>query len=278
MAQVPESLPVLDAFREFLEAERRRTRRRMQAMAFSFITVLVLVVAGGLAMIHNHLSRISSEYGVIRKALEEDAALFDHRTAEAVLRVGQTAQKTQQAVDRAEKAARSLRSDLDRQSQALSAAEGNFGTQLGMQSNTLGQMHALLAVLQTENATLQNHLQAFQSGLPTLTDEMEAVRALISDLRSLPVQPVAPVGQPVAPRAATSEDTAGHELTTKGPMETLVSGQAHPPMKAAVAADPPPTENLSLLIVPHGGKHPARWKFRVPVVTAAPSATALNRE
>ena len=269
LAQSPESLPVLDAFRDFIEGERRRTRRRMRAMAASFIVVLVLVVAGGLAVIQSHLSEISKDYGVIREALEKDAALFDHRTAEAVLRVGQTAEKTQQAMLRAEQTAKNLRADLDRQSEALSSAEGNFGTQLGMQSNTLEQMHALLAILQTENATLRTHLQVFRSGLPSLTNEMAAVRAVIADLRSLPVRPIRLVEQPVGPLAATSPEQA---TANEDPHEAAAPG------KQIIAAALPPTENLSLLIVPRGGKRPARWQFRVPSLRPAPLPAGIGNE
>lgn len=260
-----ESLPVLEAFRTFLEAERRQTRQRMRAMIVAFAVVLVAVVAGGLTIIRSHLAAISRDYGVIREALEDDAARFDRNTAEAVARVGRTAQATQDAAARAEAAAVNLRADLDRQSEALLGARGALGVQLGVQSNTLDRIHAFLEVLRAENRSVRDRLQALQTDLPSLAGEVEAVRGAMAELRALPRQ-IAPAAPPVGTAAPA----------TPTPTEVFVAAVDAP--KPARTAPAPPTERLALMLVPQGGKRPARWQFLVPAGAGLGASTARRPE
>ncbi len=67
-----ESLPVLTAFRQFLEAERRRARRQMITLIAGFTLVLAILIGGGGWYVWTTLQRVESglESGKVRS--EED--------------------------------------------------------------------------------------------------------------------------------------------------------------------------------------------------------------
>ena len=290
LSRPSESLPVLDAFREFLEAERQRMRRRTQALAVGFTIVLVFVVAGGLLIIQGNLSRISRDYGAIRTALQENAATVNRRTEAAVLRVGQTAQVTEEAVARVGEAARSLSKDLVRQGEALSDARTSLAAQLGAQSNALQQVQAFFASLQEDNEALRGHLAAIQHDLPSLTNEIESMRIAMSELRSLP-----PAHDPLA----EDTNTAPAAVTSAEPTESMRPAQPvepvetfamtavveRPPGAPSPEADvptftepidvsyvPPATESLPIVLMRPGSAPPSRWHFLVPGPAAVPPA------
>jgi len=96
--------PVLQAFQEFLEIERRQARRRLLRMAAGFLALLVLVVAGGLFTLV-HLN------GRMRRDVEAlEAALASARTETSSLR-GNT-EALQSAMRDAQQALETVRQQL----------------------------------------------------------------------------------------------------------------------------------------------------------------------
>lgn len=75
-------MPVLQAFKEFLEIERRRARRRLVAVASVLLAVLVLVLAGGTLLAWQFAGRVRKDVRTLEQALaatrEENGALRGH--------------------------------------------------------------------------------------------------------------------------------------------------------------------------------------------------------
>ena len=77
LAVSPESLPVLNAFREFLEREREQTRRRMFGLMSLFFVILVAMLAAGGIVAMFFLGRVRGEVGTGLQAVaaaREDVA------------------------------------------------------------------------------------------------------------------------------------------------------------------------------------------------------------
>lgn len=87
-----ESLPVLNAFRQFLEAERRRARRQMTILIAAFSLVLAGVAGGGGWYVWNTLKRVENgvETGQVQS---EQARLETVSNLQAVARVAVTLKK-----------------------------------------------------------------------------------------------------------------------------------------------------------------------------------------
>lgn len=97
--------PVLQAFQEFLEVERRKARRRLLMTAFSFLAILVLVIASGFAAFLYMNGKVKRDV----RALE--AALASARGETSALR-GNT-ETMQKAIDEAQQALVAVRQQLE---------------------------------------------------------------------------------------------------------------------------------------------------------------------
>ncbi len=98
-------LPVLQAFQEFLEIERRQTRRRMRAMALTFLGVLVAIILIGVGLFFAFAGRMNADM----RRLE--TALAVARDESGALR-GDT-QAIQRALDEARAALSSLQARME---------------------------------------------------------------------------------------------------------------------------------------------------------------------
>jgi hypothetical protein len=63
LARLPEDLPVLTAFHEFLDAERRRARNRMLGMGFVFLLVISALMGAGYLVGRALVGELRSDFG-----------------------------------------------------------------------------------------------------------------------------------------------------------------------------------------------------------------------
>lgn len=106
-----DSMPVLEAFQDFLEAERRRSRNRMIVLSSVFALVLIGVVFGGGAVFLSMLNPVHTEV----QDLQADVGVFTRQTERANRRVDDVAAR----INRQE---RLVRDELAREKQAMAEA------------------------------------------------------------------------------------------------------------------------------------------------------------
>jgi hypothetical protein len=98
-------LPVLQAFQEFLEIERRKTRRRLVATALIFLGILLAVIAASAVLFARFSGRIGAEVRRLERAL---AAAYDEQSA-----IREDSESMRQALAEARDALEALRARVE---------------------------------------------------------------------------------------------------------------------------------------------------------------------
>lgn len=158
-------LPVLQAFRDFMEAEQRKARRRLQILALSFLGALLLcLVAGVLAGLHFSRqvnAQVNALQGEVTEARQESKAL----RGEADMRWNnwQTEAATlQKSMEESQVALTGLRSQLASALENATAAPGASPLSALLQEIQFSRSEQL--DLETRQSILQNELAQLEAG------------------------------------------------------------------------------------------------------------------
>lgn len=145
------ALPVLDAFRQFLAAERRRARNRMLGLAGVFILILVAL---GIAAV-GVFDRLAGDFRVVRSEIEtvknESSRVRDN--ARSVL--AKVLEETS-----------SLKEDLAREQLAMTDAGSGMATRLDKYAAELGAVRNLLEALESRDAQAEDEGQGDEAVSP----------------------------------------------------------------------------------------------------------------
>ena len=168
LAEIPDSLPILEAFQEFLEEERIKARRRMLALSIFFLSVLACVVVGGLLVGAAFFNRVRRDFRVVEEKLTDGTRDAWRKTEFALTRL---TDETDQ-----------LRSSMSEGQKLMSAAQTNFDWRVSQYDRELGSLREVVRMLETESAVLREGLGAVQSSLrpgsPTRAEAMETLTRL----------------------------------------------------------------------------------------------------
>lgn len=144
-------LPVLQAFQEFLEIERRQARKRMAVAVWTFLGILLAILFGGGALFYTFVSRTHRDVRNLEKALavarDESGALRGDAHA------------MQRALDDAKQAIAALQQRSTAGVEYLGEAAGGID---------LTRLATILDVLQD--------IQQVESRVPTLSSSVDAVQ------------------------------------------------------------------------------------------------------
>lgn len=182
-----ESLPVLAAFQEFLDVERRRARGRILVLASLFL--IVLLIAGGAAALvgYSYYLKTSDQAAAMQASLERLRSRVDDDQGGALASLQDRAKIMEQTFD-------SQMATFEVEQNGLSSLLA------GMNANLAG-LHGTIARLQNENAQLHNQVEMNAVDWQAVTNRVEEILALLAQAPPLapPVTPPAPE----SPRAAT---------------------------------------------------------------------------
>lgn len=154
-AMSEEGLPVLNAFRKFLETERRKARRRFVWMSVLFVVFMGGVIAAAASLWSNRVRELSSDIAGVRTEAAEAKVAAQVRTD-----AGEKAQRV------AESAVKSV-SDIKNN---LSAAQSNLAAEVVSRSGEIDRLKEMISSLQLENAVLISQVNT----LTKKTAELEA--------------------------------------------------------------------------------------------------------
>ena len=143
-----ESLPVLNALRQFLETERRRTRRQIGWLVSVFAILLAAAVAGGFVVARVYWHRVQGDLA------------REHRRAETV---SQSAQSAQKAVQNLAAATDKFQEDLQGQKSALERAQATINLRIKDGSQDLTYLKDVIDTLEIQNASLAYAVQDMRS-------------------------------------------------------------------------------------------------------------------
>jgi hypothetical protein len=176
MEQSPESLPVLTAFQQFLDKERRRMRARIFTLIMFFTAIMLLGVAGILLAARVFQTRMQRELN----RLETDIANVDSSGQSALSRLQAEAVSLRKEVD-AEKSAR----------KDLSGSRAEIEARIDAYAKRLDKVLATTEVLQVENTTLQTRLEKLkeQIRLAATSDRTSSIDTRSSSTMALSIMP-----------------------------------------------------------------------------------------
>ncbi len=279
----PKSLPVLAAFQEFLEIERKRSRNRMIIMGSFFgLVLLFLIVCGGLVGVLLY-SRMQADYRDMERSFRD----LQKETAERKSDVGSALAAFQGRTDER------LKMLLDSQQQVLVATKAELSQQLEQQlaqvkaavtpppapapaptpppaavSPELKDVKRAMQSLEAENARLHKDMGDLKAGLP----RMETMLAELKELQQRPIT-VQPQPVPAAPTpalaavpapAAPVAETIAPDAVPRPPVVTETPPATAPVTVAKAPAAPPLPTTLTGSIKPDGAKRPVQWRFPTP--------------
>lgn len=190
-----ESLPVLEAFQSFLEAERKKTRRRIMAVSVFFLILILVassaaVVAGMLLAnrVKKDVSGMRDEVGVVRS----EARKYQQDVEKALATFTAEADK--------------LREEVKKQS---ASENSELTSQVSAYNEELEKLKTTLQTVENENSVLRGDLTKLQTGFPAFSNDVHRViQDLLHGGRLLPAVVVGPVAaaRPVTKASGTPQD------------------------------------------------------------------------
>jgi len=166
----PGTLPVLEAFQEFLDAERERVRERMRILT-AFVSLILLCVVGGSILVGSFFFR----------KIKENMETFrtESRTA-----LTQLAVKTEKIRDEMEEEIRMEQETMLKTRSDIKKHANNY-------DNELEALKEVFSTLEHENKSLKKDISAMRSEWPALSRSVEALLSEIERLHALnPEYPV----------------------------------------------------------------------------------------
>ena len=154
-AMSEEGLPVLSAFRKFLETERRKARRRFVWMSVLFAILMGGVLAAAAYLWSNRVRELRSDIAGVRTEAAEAKVAAQVRT--------DAGEKAQRVAEIAVKSVSDVKNNL-------SAAQSNLAAEVVSRSGEIDRLKEMISSLQLENAVLISQVNA----LTKKTAEMEA--------------------------------------------------------------------------------------------------------
>jgi hypothetical protein len=224
-----DSLPVLAAFQEFLDVERRRSRGRMLALTFLFLILLLALggVAGLLGLSYyrkTHAETQAVQAGLNALRTDVDASF----TA-----LG--------ALSNVASRASVLEETFDKEMAALATEQDGLSTQLAGMNTNLAGLHSTIARLRVENAQLSEKMEQSAAEWQMMTSQVDRIMGLLAQVQP----PARPAGS--SPEATEKEDAADA------------------PAEVALSPAPPPRESIVLAIIPKDEVRAVDWRVPLPI-------------
>jgi hypothetical protein len=182
-----ESLPVLNAFRKFIDAERRRARIRLMWLSLAFSVLLACVLATVLYLVHSRADELQTDIQGARRQVTEVRS------------------NTDAELKRMADAAARLTTDINR---GFRVAHSNVASQIGTRDAEIDKLKETISTLEIDNAVLVGRLKeildrteqlqgAYMSQAQQFQTFQEAVQVPALGPGTSTNRPVAPV--PVLP-------------------------------------------------------------------------------
>jgi len=211
--RAPGSLPVLEAFQEFLDKERQKAKKRLMAVTALFTVLIILAAAAGFAVISMQSKRTAADYSAVTK-----------KTAEIESQIKDANAASQSLIDDLESR---LSSNSDNQLQLLTA-HSNVAAIVSSDSEQIAELQKTIEKLESENNALKTNLGNIIEDWHSVTQRIEKIafvqEALVKQKEERDAKPdrpktirVASVRPPApAPSPKSSSSSIMMTITPKG--------------------------------------------------------------
>jgi len=166
----PESLPVLEAFQKFLDAERKRARGRLVTLTLFFIALIISIVAVSMFVMLTYLDQTERDFVDFRS----DLAGLRSTTLEGMATADLTIAGIQDE-------ATELRRQITEKKDLLASADSRISSQFKNQDSRIQQLTEAVEIVRNENELLKGNLGRLESDLPPITRNADTVMRRIAD-------------------------------------------------------------------------------------------------
>lgn len=230
-AAPPKSLPVLAAFQEFIEDERKRSQSRMLIISGFFLIILVSVIGTGLTLgtfvfrhMRDEVTDVRRSFTDLQKDSMESKADIDTSLARFQ---GQT---------------EGLRYHMEKQDNALEKARVALANREEEHGRKLAELRKVIDSLESENTNLKTDFTQFKGNLPGITQQVAtALSQLESELEAMRKRP---------PTMTTTTQVVV-QVASPAPAATVRTAAAAP-------------RSMVLPIIPRGQKRSVDWRLTIP--------------
>jgi len=176
-----DSLPVLEAFQEFLEVERAKTRRRLLVLSLSYLFLLAVIISGGLfgGMI------VIRRFNANIQKVQDNFQLVQNDVSNLKAQALKSRADTDTLSARLSEEAIKIRTDLGSSSDET---KNKILSQVNTHDDRISKMDDKLLSLQKENATLRNSLISMQKQWMSLTNELVTSLVQVRNLKAQAVK------------------------------------------------------------------------------------------
>lgn len=182
--KTPDSLPVLEAFQEFLDSEHRRMRNRMIGLSAVFTTIIILLVGGGVFTAVTMLGPIRSDVDTIRSTMAT---------------IEETSDATRQNT---ESALASMSMMLEQEKQSFASTASEIETKVNDYSGNIEHLQGLVNSLQSENSSLKSQLKTIEQEWPHVSYQLAMIMKELDNMKTR-------VRKPMETSAGTGEYDSG---------------------------------------------------------------------
>jgi len=166
--RAPGSLPVLEAFQEFLDNERRVARRRLVGLTLFFLLILLMAGGGGVALVTIQMKRMAVDYdNVVAKT---DAL----QSAETSTLASLTALESRIEVND---------QLLTKQNEERLSTHQDVEARMEAERARIAEMESILENLATENTALKTDLDRVMQKWPSVTQQLQELAEFDSKKR-----------------------------------------------------------------------------------------------
>lgn len=190
-----DSMPVLAAFQQFLEAERIRSRNRMITLSIAFATVLIVLMVAGTVVAVSMFRPVQREF----LSLQDDIDSYQRQSERA-------AERIDRMLERFQDQDRRFRDQIAGERQAHAETKTELSLQKKQIEADLEHVQRLVQELRRGNMRLQRNIENVQNDTPEMLGEVPDALRGIDGVRGggasrstppLPVIPAAPVSGPL---------------------------------------------------------------------------------
>ena len=147
LQKAPDSLPVLEAFQEFLDSERRRTRKRMQILSAIFALILLATIGAGVFTFRNQFSNVEKGF----YALNEKARAFAEKTSE-------NNKATKVALGNLYANLSEMKTSISSDQVSMLTSQSNIVTKVGIYEKQVNELQQMLDDIENENNDMKSEL------------------------------------------------------------------------------------------------------------------------
>lgn len=174
IAETPESLPVLQAFHEFIESERKAARGKLVTLSLFFIAVVISLIAAAMFISTTFFDQIRGDMAIVQgesTAARRQLADVRRQTASALTGLGHRTDM--------------LRADFIKDRETMEATHARTASL----ANRLEEMDEVIKMLELENTSIKKNMVSMTHQLPQVSNALSVAVAEIARLQGLVTEP-----------------------------------------------------------------------------------------